>query len=165
MIDADGQASNVNVKRTSATTEDDGGAAGWSIADSRLWRAATNTDWNNETGNFLRLAVYGTANAGVTAVALSSTPASGTTYGPGEEIAVQLTFSTAVDVTGTPRLEIDLGASDERWAEYESGSTTTVLTFVYTVVATDSSTGIAVLAKHPEVEQRHDQRRRDIGTP
>ena len=94
------------------------------------------------------MAVYGTAKPGVADVALSSSPASDQTYGLQEKIRVQLTFNKAVDVTGTPRLKIAMGtsASDERWAAYESGGSTTMLTFVYTVVAADrAANGIAVL--------------------
>ena len=46
----------------------------------------------------------------VTDVNVSSSPASGDTYKLGETISVTLTFSEKVDVTGTPRLSIDMGA-------------------------------------------------------
>ena len=68
------------------------------------------------------------------------------TYGVGEEIQVRLTFSEAVTVTGMPRLKIKMSpTADERYAEYGSGGGTTTLTFVYTVVEPDTSTGIAVI--------------------
>ncbi len=68
------------------------------------------------------------------------------TYGVGEEIEVRLTFSEAVAVTGTPRLKIKMSpTAGERYAEYGSGGGTTTLTFVYTVVEPDTSTGIAVI--------------------
>ena len=93
-----------------------------------------------------------------TGVAVSSTPrhdADGDntpdTYVLGTTIRVQVTFGSAVDVDttgGTPRLKLRLGADDatDRWADYESGSGTTTLTFAYTVAADDVSTqGVAVL--------------------
>ena len=75
------------------------------------------------------------------------------TYALGEAIRVRLTFPEAVEVDtsgGTPRLAIDMdpaGWWGEKWAAYESGSGTTALTFVHTVVEPNISTrGIAVLA-------------------
>ena len=60
----------------------------------------------------------------VTGVAVSSTPASADTYGSGETIRVTLTLSEAVDVTGAPRLKIDMDPAywGEKWAAYESGN-------------------------------------------
>ena len=82
-------------------------------------------------------------------VALSSNAESDQTYTRGETIRIRLTFSEAVAVTGVPRLKIDFstGAGDEKWADYESGSGTTMLEFAYTVAQGDgSNAGIAVLA-------------------
>ena len=75
------------------------------------------------------------------AAEVSSSPASGESYGTGETIRVRLTFSEAVDVTGTPRLKIDMDAPPfgELWAAYEGGSGTSSLTFAYTVVETDGA--------------------------
>ena len=86
---------------------------------------------------------------GVSGVALVSDPGGDAAYGLGDALRVGLTFTEAVDVTGAPRLRIDLdpAAGGERWADYESGSGTTDLTFAYTVTGTDVSTaGVAVLA-------------------
>ena len=137
------------VKRTALKAEDAGGATDWSIADGRFERVADSTTgtWTSQTANVLQMAVYSTLKPGVTAVALSSSPAADQTYGLQEKIRVQLTFNQAVDVTGTPQLKIDMGApSGQKEATYESGSGTTMLTFVYTVEAADrAATGIAVL--------------------
>ena len=98
--------------------------------------------------------VYGkftTSWTDVASVEIVSTP-SGGAYDAGDRILVRVTFSGVVTVdsaNGTPRLKIDLDAtanSGERWANYESGSGTTALTFGYTVAAADASKdGIAVL--------------------
>ena len=84
----------------------------------------------------------------MTSVAVTSTPASGDTHGLGETIQVTLTFSEAVDVTGTPRLNIDMDPAHwgTKWAACQGGSGTTSLTFVHRVVQPNISTqGIAVL--------------------
>ena len=84
-----------------------------------------------------------------TGVAVSSSPAANDTYGLGETIRVRVTFDEAVDVTGSPRLQIDMDPAGwgEQWAPYESGSGTASLTFAHTVVEPNESTqGIAVLA-------------------
>ena len=85
----------------------------------------------------------------VTDVDVTSTPASGDTYGTGEMILFTVTFDQAVTVTGTPEFEFCLGSSSTmscsvgtpppalRSAAYESGTGTTMLVFSYTVVAGD----------------------------
>ena len=90
----------------------------------------------------------------VTGVRVSSTPASGDTYLLGETIRVTVAFSETVNVTGAPRLKIDMdpAAWGEKWASYESGGGTTSLTFAHTVVEPNYSTqGIAVLANTLEL--------------
>ena len=83
----------------------------------------------------------------VSQLAITSTPASNGTYAPGETIRVAVTFTEAVEVTGTPRLKIKLAPHyGERWADYASGSGATTLEFAYTVAEPDRSTrGVAVL--------------------
>ena len=84
----------------------------------------------------------------VTGVSVTSNAGDDDTYLLGETIRVTLTFSESVDVTGTPRLKIDMDPADwgEKWASYASGSGTTSLTFTHTVVEPNLSTqGIAVL--------------------
>ena len=89
----------------------------------------------------------------VTGVAVTSAPSADNTYALGETIRVTLTFSEAVDVTGTPRLKIKLDPNyGEKWATYESGSGTTDLTFAQQVVEPNTSTqGIAVLVNTLEL--------------
>jgi len=85
----------------------------------------------------------------ITGVAVTSSPSSGDTYGPGEVIRISVTFDEAVDVTGTPQLTIDMDPAEwgAKQAAYESGSGTTTLVFAHTVVEPNISTqGIAVLA-------------------
>ena len=99
----------------------------------------------------------------VTGVAVTSSPNADNTYTLGETIRVTLTFSEAVDVSGAPRLKIDMDPAHwgQKWASYESGSGTTALTFAHVVVEPNTSTqGIAVLANTLELNggtiQLHD---------
>ena len=71
----------------------------------------------------------------VTDVAVTSTPASGTTYYlAGEVIEFTVTFSAPVTVTGTPKFAFRLGAAT-RQAAYASGSGSAALVFARTVQA------------------------------
>ena len=88
-------------------------------------------------------------------VAVTSVPGGDDTYALGENIRVTLSFSEPVNVTGSPRLKIDMdpAAWGQKWAAYESGSGTSGLTFAYTVVEPNYSTqGIAVLADTLELD-------------
>ena len=85
----------------------------------------------------------------VTAVTITSNAGSDRTYGLGDVIEITVTFSEAVEVTGSPQLTIDMdpAAWGAKQATYQSGSGTTTLTFTHTVVEPNYSTqGIAVLA-------------------
>ena len=66
---------------------------------------------------------------------ITSSPQSGDTYGRGESVAVAVTFSEAVTVTGEPRVRLAVGER-VRWARYSSGDGAT-LTFAYTVRTND----------------------------
>ena len=84
----------------------------------------------------------------VTGVEVISNAGADKTYGLGDTIHVRVTFDGTVDVTGTPRLKIDMDPANwgEKWATYETGSGTSSLTFAHTVVEPNySSQGIAVL--------------------
>ena len=76
-------------------------------------------------------------------VQVTSTAATGDTYGLGEPIEITVTFDTAVTVDtsgGTPRIRSVLnggGTPVDGWAEYSSGSGGTALVFTYTVQAGD----------------------------
>ncbi|MDE2752272.1 MAG: SwmB domain-containing protein [Gemmatimonadota bacterium] len=88
-------------------------------------------------------------SATVIDVEVTSDPGADDFYELGETIRVSLTFSEAVDVTGTPELKIDMDPADwgTKVAAYESGSGTDTLTFAHVVVQPNySMQGIAVLA-------------------
>jgi hypothetical protein len=70
-------------------------------------------------------------------------PAAGT-YIVGQHLDFTVVFSEAVAVTGTPRLQLTIGSTNE-YATYQSGTGTSTLVFRYTVKSGDlDSDGIAV---------------------
>ena len=81
---------------------------------------------------------------GIVGVALSAPP--GDTYGRDETIEATVTFTQAVNVTGTPQLALGI-ASGTKQANYVSGTGTKSLVFRYTVVQADvDSDGISIAA-------------------
>ncbi|RYZ57849.1 MAG: LamG domain-containing protein [Proteobacteria bacterium] len=71
-----------------------------------------------------------------TVTSVTSNKANGV-YGPGNSMQIQMTFSRAVNVTGTPLLA--LNTTPAKNASYSGGSGSTVLTFDYTVASPDKS--------------------------
>jgi hypothetical protein len=63
-----------------------------------------------------------------------SSPAADGTFGADAVIPITVTFSSPVDVTGTPQLALKLDTGPAAVATYASGSGTAVLTFNYTVL-------------------------------
>ena len=73
-------------------------------------------------------------------VRATSMPLVGDTYGPGETIAIWVTFDNAVTVGtsgGTPRIQFRLDGAVNRWAEYSSSFSSTDLVFTYVVQSGD----------------------------
>jgi LPXTG-site transpeptidase (sortase) family protein len=75
---------------------------------------------------------------------VSSTAANGS-YAVGSTIAITITFSEPVLVTGVPQLTLETGATD-RVVDYASGTGTNVLTFNYVVQPGDTSTDLDYLS-------------------
>lgn len=75
-----------------------------------------------------------------TVSSVSSTKADGT-YDVGEVIGITVTFSKAVNVTGTPQITLETGTTD-RVVDYTSGTGTAVLLFNYTVQSGDTSSDL-----------------------
>ena len=59
----------------------------------------------------------------------------------GDAISIQVTFTEAMTVTGTPQLTLETGDTD-RDVDYASGSGSAVLTFTYTVQSGDTSSDL-----------------------
>jgi len=72
-----------------------------------------------------------------TVVNVTSSTANGT-YNPGQTISIQVQFSAAVTVVGTPQLTLETGPTDAV-VDYTSGSGTSTLTFQYTIAIGDNS--------------------------
>ena len=65
------------------------------------------------------------------------------TYGLGEIIEFTISYESAVDVIGTPRFPINLGQSppgSPEYADYDSGTGSAEIVFLWTVSATDEDT-------------------------
>ncbi len=81
----------------------------------------------------------------VSAVRFASTPPGGQpAYGIDDAVTLEVEFSNAVTVTGTPQLDLSVG-SRTRQADYTGGSGGTVLTFSYPVVSGDEDTDGAAI--------------------
>ncbi len=72
-----------------------------------------------------------------TVSSVTSTKANGS-YKVGEIIAITVTFTETVNVTGTPQLLLETGSTD-RTIDYTSGTGTNTLTFNYTVQSGDTA--------------------------
>ncbi|WP_170153050.1 AIDA repeat-containing protein, partial [Roseiarcus fermentans] len=90
------------------------------------------------TSNFALSAdgAHGTLISFATPAAVTSVgaPAAGD-YGVGSVLTFTVGFDQPVDVTGTPRIAIDLATGGVAYANYVSGGGTSALTFQYTVAA------------------------------
>ncbi|MEP6582136.1 FG-GAP-like repeat-containing protein [Microcoleus vaginatus GB2-A3] len=76
--------------------------------------------------------------------AVTATTADGS-YSIGSTINITVTFDAAVNVTGTPQLQLETGTTDQ-FATYISGSGSTALTFNYVVQAGDTSADLEYLS-------------------
>ncbi len=84
-------------------------------------------------------AIYTIDKTAPTVTGVSSTTADGS-YGIGTTIAILVTISEVVTVTGTPQLALNAGGGAV--ASYSSGSGSTTLTFNYTVAAGQDSSDL-----------------------
>ena len=79
-------------------------------------------------------------------IEITSNPGPDRTYAAEDDIQVTVTFSETVEVTGTPRLQIELGGW-RRTADYQGGSGTAALVFAYEVADGESDTdGVGIEA-------------------
>ena len=116
------------------------------LAGNKVWTPIAEHGGARSTGNISLRNITG--RPFVTGVAVTSDAGDDRSYKVGDSIRVKMTFSEAVNVTGTPRVKIDLdpAAGGEKWANYSGGTSTRKLEFTYTVAEGDSSPdGIAVL--------------------
>ena len=83
---------------------------------------------------------YESGAAPPTVSSVTSTTANGS-YNADDVIAITITFSEAVTVSGTPQLTLETGSSDAV-VNYTSGSGGTTLTFNYTVTSSHTSSDL-----------------------
>lgn len=76
-------------------------------------------------------------NTAPTVSNVSSTTANGT-YKAGDTINMRVTFSEAVNITGTPRIKLETG-NGNKYATYSAGTGSDTIDFTYTVQAGDNS--------------------------
>ena len=106
---------------------------------------------NNTAYKFSSTATNGAGTSSASTASTSATPTRTVTgvtsstangsYRAGNIVSIQVSFSGAVTVVGTPQLTIETGSMD-RTVSYSSGSGTNALTFSYTVQAGDTSSDL-----------------------
>ena len=114
---------------------------GWSIGGEEL-QSTNGTAWESVSRS-LEMAVHALLRDGLLSVAVTSVPLSGDTYGAGENLEVEYTFSVPVTTTGGTAV---LSLNGNRNADYVSGSGTKKLVFTYRVQSADRATsGFTIL--------------------
>ena len=141
-----------NLQRTLSNAIDSGASTGWDIAENSVFSTNSGTSWTSSSPS-VEIAVKGTLGTTTTtntapavdSIAFSSVP-NNNTYGIGDEIEATVTFSEAVDITGTPQLELDFAGTPKAAAcTADTGTEATLCS--YTVVMGDSApNGIAIAA-------------------
>ncbi len=76
----------------------------------------------------------------VSSVALTSTPGTDNTYAIGDSVAATVTFDAAVDISGTPQLELDFDGT-AKGASCTTATNTTTMACSYTVGVGDEAVG------------------------
>ena len=126
-------------------------AAGWTVAVALSADAVEDAARN---GNLALAATavtnaIGTTTPTVAGVAFTSDPGADKTYAIGDSVEATVTFSfatnDAVDITGTPQLELDF-AGAPKTADCLPDTGTSATTCIYTVVAGDSAPNGVVIA-------------------
>ncbi len=125
VIDVSSGNADTKLARTASNDEDTGGAAGWSIGDTRLTRSNSATTWNPPAAESVKMAIHGYIKPRPTIdlVRIVSAPTDDAnddgqrdTYVRGDKILIDVEFSAPVEVTiptgGSVRLRLDLGTDD-----------------------------------------------------
>jgi len=104
--------------------------------------ASNSAGTSSQSSASLAATPSGTVIPSITNVTSSTTNGS---YKVGDVISVQVIFTEAVTVSGTPQLTLETGSTD-RVLNYASGSGTDTLTFSYTIQAGDTSSDLTYVA-------------------
>ena len=127
------------------------GTEPFALADADSYTSSTNSysfhtnapTWADGDAACLALTVDGPA---VSSVALTSTPGSDNTYAINDAVAATVTFDAAVDITGSPQLELDFDGTAKA-ATCATATNTTTMACSYTVLAGDTApNGVAIEA-------------------
>ena len=127
------------------------GTEQFALADAGSYISSNNTyaffsnvpTWANGDAVCLALTVNGPA---VSSVALTSNPGSDNTYAISDTVTATVTFDEAVDITGSPQLELDF-AGTAKAAACAAATNTTTMACSYTVAVGDSApNGVAIAA-------------------
>ena len=106
--------------------------------------ASTATNTNNTyfaaTTGKLSVTTSAVDTTAPTVTSVTASTANGT-YKAGDTVSVQVNFSEPVLVTGSPRILLETGSTDE-WATYASGSSGSTLVFTYTVQSGDTTSDL-----------------------
>ena len=126
------------------------GAAAITVETKTISWITNRPDWSSATTVALKITDDSTpvppVPPAVTSVALTSDPGTDNTYGIGDVIEATVTFSAAVDITGTPQLELDF-AGTAKPAGCLADTNTTTMGCYSTVAVNDSApNGIAIAA-------------------
>ena len=148
-IEADGVALSTTARRLTGTRAELTLATALTAAATNLTVALAANSVYDDAGNpILLVAATVVTNAvppTVTGIALTSTPIYAG-YGRGAEVEATVTFDAAVDITGTPKLELDF-AGTAKAADCTAATNTTAMVCIYRVVPGDSApNGIAIAA-------------------
>ncbi|MCP5014893.1 MAG: hypothetical protein GY938_06355, partial [Ketobacter sp.] len=93
----------------------------------------------NSTLNFT------TVNVSIPTVANVTSSLADGSYRGGDTVPIQVVFSEAVDVTGIPRIYIELDGAD-KYISYTSGTGSTTLQFDYAIVTGDSTSDLGYVS-------------------
>ena len=133
----------VTITLTSAATVE----AGQTVTVRLAANAVTDAAGNGSLGVTGQIAVFNAVGVPtVTGVALTSAPGTDSTYAIDDTVAATVTFSEAVDIAGSPELELDFDGAAKA-AACATGTNTTTMACSYTVLAGDSAPdGVAIAA-------------------
>jgi predicted GH43/DUF377 family glycosyl hydrolase len=113
------------------------------VEDDGSYRMWYTNNWNGGVG-FATAADDSSDSTPPTVTNVTATTANGY-YNAGDTINVTVQFNEVVNVTGTPRIELETGATN-RYANYSTGSGSDTLTFAYVVQAGDASVDLDYVA-------------------
>ena len=118
------------------------GAQTYPLADANVNAAIYNwftnvPTWADGDSVCLALTEVGTAPT-VTGIALTSAPGADNTYAIGDTVTATVTFDAAVDITGSPQLELDFDGTAKA-AGCTTATNTTTMACSYTVAVNDSA--------------------------